>query len=389
MKRGARLHVHHLITKLELGGAQQNTLYCVKRHDRRKFRVSLGAGPGGILDREAAATRRSRYFAFNSLRREVRPHLDIAFALAFARFLAVEKVDILHTHSSKAGILGRLAAWIARTPVVIHTVHGWGFNDYQSRIVRSIYVGMEKWAALRTDVLFAVSRENMERGLKEGIGDRLQYRIIRSGIDISEFAAPSRSRRKVRKALGVPAKAPLVINVGNFKPQKAPLDFVRAAAIAGARFPAARFLMLGDGELRPAAEKLAAKLGMGSRIVFAGWRRDVPDLLHASDLFALSSLFEGLPRSVLQAQAAGLPVAATKAGGTPEAVSEGVSGYLVRPGDYRGLGGAICRLLGDRKRALVFGRAGRTNLGKEFSIEKMLRDIENEYLEAARRAGIA
>lgn len=388
MIRKRRLHVHHLITKLELGGAQQNTLYCVRHHDRKIFEVSLGAGPGGILDREAEAIPRARYFRFDSLRREIRPHLDIGFAIKFARFLSAKKVDILHTHSSKAGILGRIASWIARTPVVIHTVHGWGFNDYQSRLSRALYVGLEKWAANRTDLLIAVSRENMQRGLREGIGDRLQYRIIRSGIEISEFAKPRRPRSAVRKALSIPAKAPLVITVGNFKAQKAPLDFIRAAAVAGARFPAAYFLMLGDGDLRPEAEKLAARLGMQTRIIFAGWRRDVADLLHASDIFALSSLFEGLPRSVLQAQAAGLPVAATKVGGTPEAVREGENGYLAKPGDYRGLAEAVCRLLRDRKRALQFGRSGKRSLGEEFAIGKMVRDIETEYLEAARRAGI-
>lgn len=388
MNAERRLNVHHLITKLELGGAQQNTLYCVRHHDRSRFSVTLGAGPGGILDREAAAIPRAAYFRFNSLRREIRPHLDLGFTLAFARFLRANRIHILHTHSSKAGILGRLAAWIARTPVVVHTIHGWGFHDFQPRLSRMVYIALERWAAPRTDLLIAVSRENMERGIREGIGERMQYRIIRSGIEASEFAKPRRARGQVRKSLSIPAKAPLVITVGNFKPQKAPLDFVRAAAVAGARIPSAYFLMLGDGELRGKAEKLAAKLGMRSRIIFAGWRRDVPDLLHASDLFALSSLFEGLPRSVLQAQAAGLPVVATRAGGTPEAVREGESGYLVKPGDYRSLAGAVCRLLRNRKSARRFGRSGKEHLGKEFAIGKMIRDIEKEYLEAARRAGL-
>jgi len=378
-----RWHVHHLITRLELGGAQQNTLYCVRNHDRKVFNVSLGSGIGGVLDADARAIPDTDLYWFPGLVREVSPAKDIPFLVKYVKFLKKNRVDILHTHSSKAGILGRLAAAIARVPVVVHTVHGWGFHDYQSAPVRAFYTGLERMMAPLTDTLIAVSRENISRGLRAGIGHHTQYQLIHSGIDVAEFAKPSRPRNATRKGLGIPVDAKVVGTVGNFKAQKAPLDFVRAAALIVKSVPDAWFVMAGDGELRKEAEDLAEKLGIQKRVVFAGWRRDIPDLLASFDLFALSSLFEGLPRSVLQAHSAGLPIVATDAGGSAEAVQDGITGYIVRPHDINGFSARIISILKDPIRAREMGEAGRKAIGDDFEISRMLKDIEEKYLALA------
>lgn len=384
-----RLHVHHLITRLELGGAQQNTLHCVTNHDRSRFTVSLAAGPGGILDGEARRIPDAEVGFFPSLHREIRPWADLRFLVSYVRYLKRARVDILHTHSSKAGILGRFAGALAGVPVIIHTVHGWGFNDYQSAPVRAVYVLLEKLAVRCTDLLIAVSRENVERGLAEGIGVPSLYRVIRSGIDVSSFRKPLRPAAEVRKELGIPEGAPVVGTVGNFKPQKAPLDFIKVAAAVSREVPEARFVMLGDGELMGASRDLAASLGIADRVVFAGWRRDVTDCLHSFNVFLLSSLFEGLPRSVLQAMSAGLPVVATAAGGTPEAVRDGVTGHVTARGDVDAMARHVTALLKDPARARALGEAGLKAIGEEFEITKMLRDIEAAYMEMAVRKGLA
>jgi glycosyltransferase involved in cell wall biosynthesis len=389
MMEGRRLHVHHLITKLELGGAQQNTLYCVRHHDRKRFSVSLGAGIGGVLDGDAKSIPGADIHWFPDLVREVSPARDIPFLMKYTRFLVKNRVDILHTHSSKAGILGRIAAAFARIPVVVHTVHGWGFHDYQRMPVRKFYVLLERLIAPHTDILIGVSRENIERGLREGIGHATQYRLIHSGINVAEFSRPSRPRAATRKGLGIPAGALVVGTVGNFKAQKAPLDFIRAAALVQKSVPNAWFVMAGDGELLKEARDLAENLGIGGRVVFAGWRRDIPDLLAAFDLFALSSLFEGLPRSVLQAHSAGLPIVATDAGGTAEAVRDGVTGYVTRPRDPAGLSARIISILKDPAKARAMGEAGRKSIGEDFEIGRMLADIEENYLAIARLKGLA
>jgi len=387
--KDTRLHVHHLITRLELGGAQQNTLYCVRNHDRKRFMVSLGAGTGGVLDGDARSIPDAGINWFPDLVREVSPVKDIRFLARYAGFLRRKKVDILHTHSSKAGILGRLAATLARVPVVVHTVHGWGFHDYQRAPVRGLYILLERMMAPLTDLLIAVSRENIDRGLRERIGHLTQYKLIHSGIDVAEFGRPSRPRAATRRALGIPAGALVVGTVGNFKPQKAPLDFIRAAALVRKSVPRAWFVMVGDGALRKESEELAGKLGLGRQVVFTGWRRDIPDLLASFDLFALSSLFEGLPRSVLQAHSAGLPIVATAAGGTAEAVHDGKTGYIVRPRDTEGLAARMISVLRDPARAKAMGEAGRRAIGEDFEIGRMLSDIEESYLALARIKGLA
>lgn len=383
-----RLHVHHLITKLELGGAQQNTLFCCGHHDRTRYAVSLGFGPGGVLDEEAERLTDVDLHRFPRLKREVRPSDDAAFLAEFAVFLRKRRVDVLHTHSSKAGILGRFAAALARVPVVVHTVHGWGFHDFQRAPVRAAYVLLERAAARTTDRLIAVSVENRDRGLAEGIGTGSLYRVIRSGIDAREFGAPTRPRAETRRSLGLPEDARVVLTVGNFKPQKAPLDFIRMAAEVRRHSRDAWFVMAGDGELLEASGRLARELGVADRIVFAGWRRDVPDLLHAADVFALTSLFEGLPRSVLQAQAAGLPVIATRAGGTPEAVQEGISGHILAPRDVSGFASRVVELLTDPDRARAMGEAGKARLGREFDIRVMLGQVEDVYRDLAALKGL-
>ena len=384
-----RLHVHHLITKLELGGAQQNTLYCVRNHSRDRFKVSLGTGPGGILDGDARGIKDASVHFMPGLVREINPKRDFSFLRRFSRFLKDEKVDILHTHSSKAGILGRFAAAMAKVPIIIHTVHGWGFHERQRYPVRKLYITLERMAAYQSDLLVAVSRENREQGLREGIGSYSQYAIIRSGIDISAFRKASRTAKAVRSELGIPANGLVVGTVGNFKPQKAPLDFVAAAFLVLKSIPNAYFVMVGDGELRGETKLAANRLGIQNRLVFTGWRRDIPDLLHSFNVFALTSIFEGLPRSVLQAQAAGVPVVATAAGGTPEAVSEGITGYITRVGDVEAVASRLIHLLGNPRVARDMGKAGAEMIGEEFEIRKMLRDIEREYCRLAETKRLA
>jgi glycosyltransferase involved in cell wall biosynthesis len=203
------------------------------------------------------------------------------------------------------------------------------------------------------------------------------------------YARHRRSRAAVRRSLGIPASVPVVGTVGNFKPQKAPLDFIDMAARVVRAVPRAWFVMAGDGELREESERAALKAGIRKRVVFAGWRRDIPDLLHSLDVFALSSIFEGLPRSVLQAHSAGLPVAATDAGGTAEAVRDGVTGYIVRPRDPSALAHRVIALLKNPARARKMGEKGRKAIGAEFEIRNMLHAIEESYLELARRKGLA
>ena len=378
-----RPKIVHLITRLELGGAQQNTLYCVEHHDRMRFAVGLFAGGGGILDARARAIGEADVRIVPWLVHPIDPARD---AIAVTRLASLLRdVDLVHTHSSKAGILGRAAARLAGVPGIVHTAHGWSFNSVQPAVTRRLYVEAERAAARVTDRIICVARFDRDRGLASGIGHSSQYRIVRSGIDASLFAAPEGARERLRKALGAAPQDVVVGSIANFKPQKGPLDFVEAARLARLRDSHLRFFIAGDGELRLAAERAIAEAGLGGVVHLLGWRNDVPELLAAMDLFLLTSLFEGLPRVVLQAMAASVPVVATETGGVAEVVVDGETGRLVPPGDPAAAAEAIVALARDRDTRRRFAVSARSRLGEEFDSRRMVHDLEELYDEVLER----
>lgn len=374
---GSRPRVVHLITRLDLGGAQQNTLYCVRHHDRTRFEVGLLAGAGGRLDAEAAAIPEADVRLVPWLRHPIAPVGDPLAILRLARRL--RGVDLVHTHSSKAGILGRAAARLAGVRAVVHTVHGWSFNDTQAAPVRAAFAALERAAARGTDRLICVSEADRARGLAAGIGTPEAYRLLRSGIEPERFVPAPGARERTRAALGAGVEDVIVLSVGNLKPQKAPLDFVAAAAAACAADRRLRFAFAGDGELRAAVERAIAERGLQARIALLGWRDDVADLLAASDVFVLTSRFEGLPRAALQAVAAGVPVVLTDTGGTAEIVRDGVSGLLTTPGRPDETAAAILRLAADGLLRAHLADAASRRLGDAFDISRMVRDLEGIY----------
>ncbi len=373
-----RRRVAHIITMLELGGAQQNTLYTVEHLDPRRFEVYLVCHDKGILLQQAAQIAHVRKVLLKALRREVRPWWDLLALWQLWRFYRREKIDIVHTHSSKAGILGRVAAWLAGVPVIIHTIHGFGFHDYQAWPVRKIYIWLERLCAFISQQLVGVAYDNIQKGLKENIGKPELYRVIRSGIKIAEFADAPVDVPTKRQELGLPDDARVVGQIGNFKPQKSPLDFVHLAAKVAHVVPNSFFLMIGDGELRPEITHLICEYGLEKRIILTGWRHDVAELLKTMDVVALTSKWEGLPRVYLQAMAARKPVVGTAVDGGPEAIKNGVNGYLFPPGQIEQMAEKIIELLQNEPLRQQMGQAG-YNLLAEFDIDLMVRQQEEMY----------
>jgi len=375
-----RHRVLHVVTRLELGGAQQNTLFCMVHHDRTRFDVGLIAGRGGALDSEALAIDDAEVRLLPHLRHAIAPFRDFLTVLKLRSLIRAKRVDLVHTHSSKAGILGRAAAVLAGVPVILHTVHGWSFNGTQPAWLRRIYVTLERVAARFTDRLIVVSSRNRDCGLANGIGREDQYDVIHSGIDIERFRRSPRDRELVRRELGIEPGQILVGTVACLKPQKAPLDFVRAAAEAHSRDGRLRFILVGGGELASQTEELVRALGLSGIVNLLGWRHDVVELLHAMDVFLLTSLFEGLPRAVLQAMAAGVPVIATAVDGTPEVVRDRETGLLVPPARPEEAARGVLELVANdelRRRCI---RQARRALGTRFDVHRMVADLDRLYL---------
>jgi glycosyltransferase involved in cell wall biosynthesis len=385
-----KVPVLHIITRLIIGGAQENTMLTADLLDPERYTVDVVSGPQTGSEGSLIEEVRARGIPLTiqpNLVREVNPLKDLPALLALYRHIGRGRYAIVHTHSGKAGMLGRWAAWLAGLagraatsprPIIIHTVHGWSHHERQHPLARRLFVTLERLTARVTDKLIVVSPTNIEKGLADRIATPGKYVTIRSGIDLDRFRCPERAPEAVRDELGVPQDTPVVGSVTRLSEQKAPLDFVTAAAQVARQRPDVHFVVVGDGSLRQQVEEAIAAHGLTGYVHLTGLRRDVPDLMHSFDIFALSSLWEGLPRVLPQAMAAALPIVATAVDGNAEAVTDGVNGLLTPPGDPAALTGALVKLLDDPDRAHQMGQAGLAMV-EAFSARKMVDDIEALY----------
>lgn len=368
-----KLRVAHIITQLELGGAQQNTLYTLAHLNRERYEPYLLCGKKGLLDPEAQQLDIPVYFV-PGLVRPIHPIKDLCALIALYRLFRTIKPHILHSHSSKAGILGRLAAYLAGVPVIIHTFHGFGFTPIQKPVVQRLLIQAEKFCGFLSAHLIFVAEENRRRAASLGIGAQKPSSLIRSGIVLEVPTAST-----VRDEFHILKDAWVITSVGNFKPQKNPMDLARIAVTVLERDPTIHFLFVGDGELRPAAEKWAASHTRSDKIHFLGWRRDIPEILAASNTFLLTSRWEGLPRALVEALAAQLPGVAYAVDGVLDILQDEKSGFLISPGDIGQAAEKLYWLKNHPQEAKVMGLAGHARVQNEFDIDQMVRQQEQLY----------
>lgn len=376
------ISVMHLITRLIVGGAQENTLYTAALLDPARYKVQVISGAqtgseGSLI--EEARQQGIPLKIVPELVRQISPLKDLQALIKLYRLLQREPYQVLHTHSSKAGILGRLAGHLAGTPVIIHTVHGWSFHDYMSPWLQKTYILLERWMAHYTQALVAVSQKDIDKGLQAGIGRPDQYHLIRSAIPIEQFDASLFDRGKIRQALGIPEQAVVIGFVGRFSPQKNPLDWVRVAKQVGQNQKDVFFLMVGDGPLRDQVEAQLLQAGIRDRTVLTGLRRDIPALLACMDMFMHTSLWEGLPRAIVQALCIELPVLAYSADGVQEIIQNGENGYIFQPGEVKKMAEVCEHLVQHPELRKALGQRGRERVMQEFDLQKMIAQISALY----------
>lgn len=341
-----------LVTLAEVGGAQTYVAQLVPGLVD-EFEVTVAAwGPGPL--RAVVEGAGARYVALRHVRRAVSPLHDPLGLLELVRLCRRLRPDIVHANSSKAGVLGRLAAWLARVPVRVFTVHGWAFMQYHGA-ASSLYLWLDRLVAPLTTTFVCVSERTREAGIAARTCAPGRTAVIPNAIDVSA-APPAR----------LEGNPPRVVSVGRLKEPKDFVGLVRALAVVDAPFTAA---IVGDGPDRPLVEAAVAAAGVAGRVELLGERDDVPELLASADVFVLSSLSEGMPISVIEAMAAGLPVVASAVGGVPELVADGETGYLVPPGDVDALAVTLERVLADEGLRRRLGEAGRRRALERFDVE--------------------
>jgi glycosyltransferase involved in cell wall biosynthesis len=378
--------VCHIITRLDAGGAAENTLHTAIGLRRRSYEVSLVYGrtvaPAEALMRQAEE-KGVRLVSLPCLVREISPWQDLRAFLAISRHLRSFKPDIVHTHSSKAGFLGRWAAWFARVPYIVHTPHGHIFYGYYGRGQSAFFRTIEKVTAWITDRLVTLTDLETEQHLECGIGRRDQFVTIHSGVDIDRFAGNAPGREAAREQLEIPCDAFCIGSAGRLVDIKNFSLLIEALGILQRHEPGRYCLaILGEGPLRESLVSQAESHGVGKSVRLPGWADSMETIYPAFDVFALSSKNEGMGRVLVEAMAAGVPVVATSVGGVPELLGGGEYGMLVPSGNATAMAVAIEKLAGSNKLRATLIEKGRQR-ANAYSLEEM---VERVYREVAQGA---
>lgn len=384
MVRPPKVRVLHIITRMIVGGAQENTLLSVEGLDRLPgYEVTLCSGvdhgPEGELLSRAQQT--SRVIVIPEMCRSLDPRADAMALWKLYRLIKKGRYHIVHTHSSKAGVLGRIAARLAGVPIVVHTLHSLVFHDYQPWLVNRLWWAVKKACAPLTDHFISVSEIISRKAIAAGIAAAEHFTTVYSGMELDWFLRANLDGAAVRRELGIPSDALVVGKIARLFRLKGHDELLDAAPEIVRQHPNVRFLLVGDGLLQEHLRNRARRQGILDNFVFAGLipRERIPEMLAAMDLVVHTSLREGLARVLPQALAMGKPCVSFDIDGAPEVVIPGQTGYLVRPADAAGLADAIARLLADPLLRKRLGEAGRQRVDPDFRAETMVQRIAKVY----------
>lgn len=378
-----KMKICHVITRMIVGGAQENTLFTIVGHLQKGHEVVLVTGPTSGPEGKLLQTPGLPPFEvieIPSMLREVNPLQDFKAYRAMKKLFRERGFDVVHTHTSKAGILGRAAAWEAKVPAVVHTVHGQAFHPYQSRFSNWLYRTAERFAARRSHKIFTVAQAMIEQCVAAKIGPRELYMVVYSGMEIEHFL-DARPDPALRDRLGIPEGAKVIGAIGRLFPQKGYEYIIPAARLILDAHPDTHFLIVGDGIMRAELDSRIAELGMSDKFHFAGLvpPDQVCRYTALMDILMHLSLHEGLPRAVVQALGSGKPAVGFALDGTPEVIIPGETGYLAAPESDSGAAQGAIKILDDPELAARMGENGKRLVAERFPWQKMADILEDEY----------
>lgn len=369
--------IGHVITQSgPFGGAQRNTLLTLKGLVRDGYEVELICGPGGRLIPEAESIS-VKVHVVPDLVREVEPLKDIRAFFRLYRIFRSREYQIVHTHSVKAGLLGRLAAWWAGVPVIIHTYHGVPF-EIDGRVKSKLYFILERFVGYITDQMVCVGEVLRQQVAAWKMVPEKKLITIYSGIDFPSYAS-KRTSPEVKRELGLQGAWPIVGCVGRLSEQKAQQYLIEAVSLLTDKYPQFKLLLVGEGELRAVLQREIQDLSLSSTVSLMGERDDIADLLTIFDVYAMSSRWEGVGRALTEAMHWGLPIVATAVNGVEEVIIHEETGFLVPPHDPRALAAAIDCLVSDVALAKRLGSNARRRARELMDGEQMIMNIEELY----------
>jgi len=378
------IRVLHIITRMIVGGAQENTLLSVIGLDAMpEYEVTLLSGidkgrEGELLTQARETT---NLIVLPEMVRSINPFSDLITFWKLYKLIKTGRYHIVHTHASKAGVLGRLAAWLAGTPIIVHTLHSLVFHDYQPWVINRTWWLTKKLCEPVTDFFISVSEVISEKAIAAGIAKPEKFRTIYSGMELDWFLNAKFDTEIIKSEFGIPIDAPVVGKIARLFPLKGHDQLMDAAPEIVKRIPNVRFFLIGDGILLEHLQERAKKCGILDNFIFAGLidRRRIPEMISAMDVVVHTSLREGLARVLPQALAMGKPCVSFDIDGAREVVINAETGYLVEAFDSARLADGVARLLENDELRKQFGDNGRRYIDPNFRAETMVADISEVY----------
>lgn len=372
-----KIKVLEMIDSPFLGGGQINLLSLVSSLDKSKFEVLVCSGEGGAL--------------VEALKNKGITHIPISITKKFSRntvaeivdILSKHRIEVLHTHGGVAGFYGRWAARKCGIPVIVHTLHGIHYLHYRNVVLKFIYVYLEKWFSRFTDTVIYVCDSDKHLGKKYGLVPERKSIVIRNGVDFLTFEKSSEKLTEKfdwQEELGIDFSQPIVGSIARLHRQKGIPYLLESAKQLSQEIPGIQFLIVGGGPWKDRLIRLKSRLGLESTVHFLGERKDVPQLLSLFNVVVLSSLWEGLPYSLLEAGALGKPVVATDVNGVKEIITDGKTGILVPARSPEKLTEALRKVIEGKELAHRLGAALKEDIQERFSLARMVSDVQNLYL---------
>ncbi len=387
----------HIITRMDKGGSAQNTLLTCLALSRRYEQVLVyGLSlESQMTERESrsvdsrvkeAENKGVKIIPLSSLVRRIDPARDLSALYSLWRLMIREKPAIVHTHTSKAGILGRCAARLAGVPGVVHTPHGHVFYGHFGFLASRVFLLAERLMARITDRLIALTQGEKNDYIALCVCDPRKIVTIHSGVDVGSYMQVKVNVQEKRRSLGLDPEGLTVGTVGWLLPIKGPMYLLKAMGEAWKSYPQTSLVYVGKGALEKELREESSRMGVSEKVWFLGWRDDIQEILPILDIFVLPSLNEGMGRVLVEAMAAGRPIVASNVGGIPDLVYQGKNGLLVPAADHKALARAIGFLIGNPDKRRQMGEKGR-EMAIRFGTDSMVQKIDRLYLELLRESG--
>jgi glycosyltransferase involved in cell wall biosynthesis len=379
-----KIKVAHIIARMITGGADENTLFTVQGLNKKKYDVDLIIGEE--FDKNILSKVKKNNFniiQIKGLKGKLNFLYDPIILLKLIKLLKINHYDIVHTHTTKSGILGRIASRIAGVPVIIHGLHGSTFQAFNSGLLNWLLFLLERLTSKFTDAYVSVSEMLSEKYVEKGIGEKEKYYTVYSGMRLDKFYNIKKNidYEKKQRELGINQRHFIIGNVARMEMRKGHkflLDAFKKVTLERKDYPL-KLLIIGEGEDREKLENYTKELNLEDKVIFAGYREDVEELMAIMNIFVLTSLREGLPRVLVQAAAVGIPLIAFNVDGVSEIIKDNQNGFLIRPGDVKQLTNRIIKYIDNKDLVLLHGQRGREFIKDKWSIEDMVDKIDKIY----------